>query len=121
MKSVFNHLWKKWNVLADSPHELCLLSPATHSSVYAHTCDQETVSEFCQSADELVVVEYVWENYTTDVELDGEVGYSERHSKRCADTSLLSAASVSFESTCENSLCEERELNISLPPPVYLS
>ena len=121
MKSVFNHLWKKWNILADSSHELCLLSPATHSSVYAHTCEYQTVSEFCQTADELVVVEYMWENYMIDVKLDGEAEYPERHNMRCADTSLLSSASVSVESTCENSLCEERDLNISLPPLVYLS
>ena len=113
MTSVFNHLLKKWNRLAESSHELCLRSPADFAFVYSHSCEKQTVSEFCKSSAELVVVEYMWEDYQTDVDLDFE---EDTLQIRNEENLSLSSNSTLLEYSEESFIADEKKFNISLPP-----
>ena len=114
MTSVFNHLLKKWKRLAESSHELCLRSPADLAFVYSHSCEKQTVSEFCKSSTELIVVEYMWKDYQTDIDLDYE-DVDESLQIRNEENSSLSSNSTFLEYSQDSFSAEEKKFNISLP------
>lgn len=112
MTSVFNHLLKKWKRLAESSHELCLRSPADMCFIYAHSCEKKTVSEFCNATTELVVVEYMWEDYQTDIDLDIDDDFL--HLRTEGSMSLNSSAAL-LEFSEDSYTVEDKKLNISVP------
>ena len=114
MTSVFNHLLKKWKRLAESSHELCLRSPADLAFVYSHSCEKQTVSEFCKSSTELIVVEYMWEDYQTDIDLDFE-NDDETLQIRNEENISLSSNSTLPDYSEDSLTAEEKKFNISLP------
>ena len=114
MTSVFNHLLKKWKRLAESSHELCLRSPADLAFVYSHSCEKQTVAEFCKSSTELIVVEYMWEDYQTDIDLDFE-NDDETLQIRNEENISLSSNSTLPDYSEDSLTAEEKKFNISLP------